>query len=77
MIEFLTVDYAQPWVLTPVPEDRLAFRLKMRSDAIEACSITDSKIYEEKVQLAKDIARVLRMNVVQAKKIGDQDTWSM
>jgi hypothetical protein len=54
----------------------LAFRLKMRTDALEARSTSDPNAYAEKVKLGHDIAEVLRKNVVQAQKVGEAETES-
>jgi hypothetical protein len=54
----------------------------MRKDTLEAQVISEPKLYEEKVQLAREIATVLRTNIVQGVKTPDtepglgQDTWS-
>lgn len=50
----------------------------MRSDTIEARSLTDPVLYEQKIQLAREMARVLRQNVVQAEKVQGEgeDKWS-
>jgi hypothetical protein len=55
----------------------LAFRLKMRTDALEARSTSDLNVYAKKVELAHDIAQVLRKNVVQAHKSTkiDEEVW--
>lgn len=58
----------------------LAFRLKMRADALEAVSKTTPHAYQETIQLGYDIAEVLRRNVVQAQKVREQtesnkETW--
>lgn len=59
----------------------LAFRLKIRKDALEAQSESDPDIYEAKVRLGRDIAEVLRKNVVQAHKLqqseNDKEIWRM
>ncbi|KIM80804.1 hypothetical protein PILCRDRAFT_822083 [Piloderma croceum F 1598] len=46
-----------------------AFRLKIRTDALEAQSESDSNAYAEKVKLGHEIATILRRNVVQAHKV--------
>lgn len=56
-----------------VPQDCKAFRQKMRNDAINAQSVTNSEEYQQHVQLARDIAVFLRRNVVQGTKISDAD----
>lgn len=52
-----------------MPHCHAAFRLKMRTDAIESHSLTDPFLYEEKAKLARDMAQILRMNVVQGEKV--------
>ena len=53
-----------------------AFKLKMREEVIPNTSVTDAKAFEEKITLAREIADVLRKNVVQARKVEEKDTWS-
>lgn len=55
----------------------------MRADAVDARTVTDPAVYEQSIQLAREIAYVLRRNVVQAIKVTDsasqgeeQDRWS-
>jgi hypothetical protein len=55
----------------------------MRADAVDARAVTDPAAYEQHVQLAREIADVLRRNIVQAIKVpesagqGEQrDRWS-
>jgi tryptophanyl-tRNA synthetase len=54
----------------------------MRADAIYARAVTDPAAYEQHVQLAREIADVLRRNIVQAIKVPEsgqgeeQDRWS-
>jgi hypothetical protein len=61
----------------------LAFRSKIRTDALEAQSEPDPNVYMEKTMLAYEIAQVLRKNVVQARKVegamavNDVDIWRM
>ncbi|TFK55200.1 hypothetical protein OE88DRAFT_1732462 [Heliocybe sulcata] len=57
-----------------------AFRVKMKTEYVQGRSQTDSKLYEEKVQLAKEVADMLRRNLVQARKVGhteesDKEVW--
>ncbi|KAI6028838.1 RF-1 domain-containing protein [Pisolithus orientalis] len=59
-----------------------AFRLKMRTEALALDEVArhDAKQVEEKIQLAKDLATMLRRNVVQARKIESGktgETWSL
>jgi hypothetical protein len=53
-----------------------AFRLKIRTDALEAASVTDSNVYVEKAKLAREMAKILRENVVQGEKVEGDATWS-
>jgi peptide chain release factor len=56
--------------------------MKMRADALDARTMSDPKLYEEKLQLAREIAKVLRTNIVQGVKIKEAedglgpDLWS-
>ncbi|KAK7014993.1 RF-1 domain-containing protein [Favolaschia claudopus] len=53
-----------------------AFRLKIRQDAVAAQNISDPIAYEEKNTLGREIASVVRKNLVQAtRKSDDADTW--
>ncbi|KAF8626261.1 hypothetical protein AX15_004936 [Amanita polypyramis BW_CC] len=59
-----------------------AFRQKMRQDAILSRSITNLKEYQQQEQLARDVADVLRKNVVQGVKVAEDphsgfDTWRL
>ncbi|KAL4076967.1 hypothetical protein V8B97DRAFT_1359052 [Scleroderma yunnanense] len=56
-----------------------AFRVKMRTETLvlEGTAQNDPKQVEDKIQLAKDLAMMLRRNVVQAYKVGGDDTWSL
>ena len=47
----------------------------MRTEVVRDATITDMKVFEEKVALAREIADVLRKNVVQAQKQEAKDTW--
>ena len=47
----------------------------MRTEVVPDATITDMKVFEEKVALAREIADVLRKNVVQAQKQEANDTW--
>lgn len=48
-----------------------AFQIQIRTDTLALGSVArnDPDQVEEKIQLAKDLARVLRKNVVQAKRV--------
>lgn len=46
-----------------------AFRLKIRSEVLPYSPNVDPKLLEEKVTLVREIADVLRKNVVQARKV--------
>ena len=46
-----------------------AFRLKIRNEVLPYSSNVDPKLLEEKVTLVREIADVLRKNVVQARKV--------
>jgi hypothetical protein len=54
----------------------------MRAGAIELRAETDETSYKKKVNLTKEIAEVLRRNVVQAVKVkkalneGEEEIWS-
>lgn len=52
----------------------------MRSEVVPSAAVTDPKAFEEKVTLAKEIAVVLKKNVVQARRVEsaepDQEKWS-
>ncbi|KAJ6455733.1 RF-1 domain-containing protein [Mycena sanguinolenta] len=53
-----------------------AFRLKIRQDAVTARSITDPVVYEQQNALAREVATILRKNIVQAARAAeDADTW--
>ncbi|PFH52430.1 hypothetical protein AMATHDRAFT_74222 [Amanita thiersii Skay4041] len=59
-----------------------AFRLKMRQDAMGDQSIIDPILYQEREQLARQIAEVLRKNIVQGIKVtgdtgADTSTWRL
>lgn len=56
----------------------------MRADAVEARAVSDPEAYEQRTQLAREVADVLRRNVVQAIKVpesaeqnGERERWSM
>ncbi|TBU46984.1 RF-1 domain-containing protein [Dichomitus squalens] len=51
------------------PVVRNAFRLKIRNEVLPYSSTLDPKQFEEKVTLVREIADVLRKNVVQARKV--------
>lgn len=46
-----------------------AFRLKMRNEVLPCPLTMDPTQFEEKIVLTRDIADVLRKNIVQARKI--------
>ncbi len=57
-----------------------AFRLKIRNEVLPYNASIDPKQFEEKVTLVREIADVLRKNVVQARKVDsavaeDQERW--
>lgn len=60
-----------------------AFRDKMRHDTLAGRSQTDTQLYEQNVTLAREVADVLRKNIVQAQKIAEpstvdgQETWKL
>lgn len=65
---------------TPCAVDSLtlplsAFKLKMRTEVMPDASLTDATVFEQKVVLAREIADVLRKNIVQARKVADSDSW--
>ena len=47
----------------------------MRNEILPGSSVTDSKTFEEKITLAKEIADVLRKNIVQARRVENEDRW--
>ncbi|RDX52678.1 hypothetical protein OH76DRAFT_1454148 [Lentinus brumalis] len=51
------------------PVVRNAFRLKIRNEVLPYSSNLDPKQFEEKITLVREIADVLRKNVVQARKV--------
>ena len=61
-----------------------AFRVKMRSEVIpNTVAVTDPGLFEQKVTLAREIADVLRKNIVQARRVEPnggtpegEDMWS-
>ncbi|KAJ6547404.1 RF-1 domain-containing protein [Mycena capillaripes] len=55
-----------------------AFRLKIRQDAVRARDTTDPVVYEQHNALAREIATIVRKNLVQATRIDNSqnaDTW--
>ncbi|KAJ7694208.1 RF-1 domain-containing protein [Mycena rosella] len=55
-----------------------AFRLKIRQDAIAVRDTTDAAVYEQHNSVAREIATILRQNVVQAARLDgpeNADTW--
>lgn len=56
----------------------IAFKLKLRNDILPNVSTTDSKTFEEKISLTKEVAEVLRKNIVQARRVENpltQEKW--
>ena len=52
----------------------------MRNEILPDASVTDPKVFEEKVVLTRDIAGVLRKNIVQARRVEntspeDKEKW--
>ncbi|KAJ7905337.1 RF-1 domain-containing protein [Mycena olivaceomarginata] len=55
-----------------------AFRLKIRQDAVAARNITEPALYEQQNVLAREIATIVRKNLVQATRTTENtDTWRM
>ncbi|KAJ7273559.1 RF-1 domain-containing protein [Mycena haematopus] len=55
-----------------------AFRLKIRQDAVAARNITDPVIYEQQNALAREVATIIRKNIVQGARTAENtDTWKM
>jgi hypothetical protein len=57
----------------------LGFRHKIRQDAIRARDTADPSVYEQQNVLAREIATIVRKNLVQATRIDSSDnpdTWS-
>ncbi|KAJ6496527.1 RF-1 domain-containing protein [Mycena vitilis] len=53
-----------------------AFRLKIRQDAVRARETTDPAVYEQHNALAREIASIVRKNLVQASRTDDTaETW--
>ena len=50
--------------MTEVPPNHVAFKLKLRNEILPNASVTDTKTFEEKITLTKEIAEVLRKNIV-------------
>ncbi|KAI0069888.1 hypothetical protein K474DRAFT_1609701 [Panus rudis PR-1116 ss-1] len=50
-----------------------AFRVKMRAEILPGPSTTDPTAFEEKVKLTREVADVLRRNIVQAHKVQDPE----
>lgn len=50
----------------------------MRADALQHKGQTDPTVYEESVELANDVAHILRRNFVQAQRVtsGTDERWS-
>ncbi|KAI0691172.1 RF-1 domain-containing protein [Cytidiella melzeri] len=49
----------------------------MRTEVMPDASVTDPQVFSAKVTLAREIAEVLRKNVVQARKAEDKETWKL
>ena len=61
-----------------MPPFRVAFRLKLRNEILPNAAVTDVKTFEEKISLTKEIAEVLRKNIVQARRVENpsaQEKW--
>ncbi|KIP04799.1 hypothetical protein PHLGIDRAFT_75374 [Phlebiopsis gigantea 11061_1 CR5-6] len=59
-----------------------AFKLKLRNEILPDASTTDQKAFEEKINLTRDIAEVLRKNIVQARRVEsaspqDKEKWQL
>jgi len=56
-----------------------AFRSKMRADVLAAQSETDPTAYEQHATLAREVATVLRRNIVQARRIdgNGEERWRL
>jgi hypothetical protein len=64
---------------THTPNNNLAFRSKLRNDAVFAAEAAkDPETYERHNHLGREVADFLRKNVVQAVKVSEQgdETWS-
>ena len=53
-------------------EKKIAFRKKIRTDFREGRSVTDSKTFTARIQLGREIADVLKKNVVQGVRINPE-----
>jgi len=51
----------------------IAFRQKMRNDAVQAQTLTNTEEYERHTQFANDVAKFLRKNVIQGVKVTEGD----
>ena len=51
----------------------IAFRQKMRNDAVQAQTLTNTEEYERHTQFANDVAKFLRKNVIQGVKVAEGD----
>lgn len=60
-----------------VYKDIPAFRAKMRADALAARYETEPTAYEQHARLAREIATVLRQNIVQARRVDEsgEERW--
>ena len=81
MMSCATVSTTSPEFLSGFSQTSgIAFRTKMRSEVLPDATVTDPKAFEDKVTLAKEIAEVLRKNVVQARRVenpgSDKEKWS-
>ncbi|KAF7304652.1 hypothetical protein MKEN_01179100 [Mycena kentingensis (nom. inval.)] len=55
----------------------LAFRSKMRHDAMAASQVADPVAYEQHNALGREVAKILRENIVQASRTSQPDTWKV
>ena len=71
--------YSTPTVANPSSHEpwSAAFRSKMRAEVIPGAGVTEPAAFEEKVKFAREIADVLRKNVVQARRVekSEDDRW--
>ena len=62
----------------PSSHSFVAFKLKMRAEVLPNATTTDEKQFEARINLTREIADVLRKNIVQARRIeGSEDKWRM
>ncbi|KII89012.1 hypothetical protein PLICRDRAFT_108835 [Plicaturopsis crispa FD-325 SS-3] len=57
--------------------ERNTFRVGIPAHTIEGRDITDATAYEAKVQYSREVAQVLRQNIVQAVRHEDKDQWKI